>query len=80
MRRSGEKHLFHVPYRLCNKRGIIAVRCVPIASVENSNGVSFLGWEASKKSDKSNFIIDLRSVSTEPTVHVASVEYLELWS
>lgn len=50
-------------YRPGNACGIIAVSCVPIASIEHPDSLTILNRKTSKEPDESNFIVNLANIS-----------------
>ena len=47
-------------YRSGKKGCIVTMRGIPVASIEDSNGVFVLSWQSSKKTDEPDFIVDLK--------------------
>jgi methylaspartate ammonia-lyase len=43
----------------CNEVGILAMCCVPVASVKNANQIVAHGGQGLEKTDESMFIVDL---------------------
>jgi len=48
-----------VDYRARNECRIVAMRCVPIASVEDAYGVCVFCRQVAEELDEPNFIVDL---------------------
>lgn len=51
-----------ITYRLCDKVCILAVGCIPVASVEYANRFFVDGWERLEEADEAAFIFELGQI------------------
>ena len=61
-----------VAHSASNERGIVAVRRVPVAAVEDADRLLVLCGQAVEEADEAHFIIDLWSVSGATTSEKSS--------